>query len=88
MRNGYNYVSVISDGEAKHMGGTSSAQYSIDTSYFKDKYIVLFDDVITSGRSMESFKRQLEIAGAIVICGISIGKTRHERQYSNPIDDI
>lgn len=88
MSNGYNYVSVISDGEAKHMGGTSSAQYSIDTSYFKDKYIVLFDDVITSGRSMESFKRQLEIAGAIVICGISIGKTRHERQYSNPIDDI
>lgn len=88
MSNGYNYISVISDGEARHMGGTSSAQYSVDTSYFKDKYVVLFDDVITSGRSMESFKRELEMAGATVICGISIGKTRHERQFSNPIDNI
>ena len=88
MMNGYNHISVIYDGDAKHLGGSNSAQYSINSSFFKDKYIILFDDVITSGRSMETFKYLLQNAGAIVICGISIGKTKHDRQFSNPIDEI
>lgn len=88
MSNGYDYVAVTSEGEAKHLGGTSSAEYGIDSNYFKDRYVLLFDDVITSGSSMERFKRLLESVGATVIGGLSIGKTRHERQLSNPIDDI
>ena len=88
MMNGYNHISVIYDGDAKHLGGSNSAQYSINRSFFKDKYIILFDDVITSGHSMETFKSLLQNAGAIVLCGISIGKTKHERQFSNPIDEI
>lgn len=88
MSNGYDYVSVTSDGEAKHLGGTSSAEFGIDSNYFKGRYILLFDDVITSGSSMERFKRLLESAGATVIGGLSIGKTKHERQPSNPIDNI
>lgn len=88
MSNGYDYVSVTSDGEAKHLGGTSSAEFGIDSNYFKDRYVLLFDDVITSGSSMERFKRLLESVGATVIGGLSIGKTKHERQYSNPIDEL
>ena len=88
MDNGYSHVHVVSDGEATHLGGSDLAQFSIDSSYFKDRYIILFDDVITSGASMERFKRMLESAGATVIGGLSIGRTRHERQSSNPIDQI
>lgn len=88
MSNGYDYVSVTSDGEAKHLGGTSSAEFGINSNYFKDRYVLLFDDVITSGSSMERFKRLLESVGATVIGGLSIGKTKHERQYSNPIDEL
>lgn len=88
MSNGYDYVSVTSDGEAKHLGGTSSAEFGIDSNYFKDRYILLFDDVITSGSSMERFKRLLEAVGATVIGGLSIGKTKHDRQQSSPIDNI
>jgi len=88
MSNGYDNVSVTSDGEAKHLGGTSSAEFGIDSNYFKDRYVLLFDDVITSGSSMERFKRLLESVGATVIGGLSIGKTKHERQPLNPIDEI
>lgn len=88
MSNGYDYVSVTSDGEAKHLGGTSTAEFGIDNNYFKDRYVLLFDDVITSGSSMERFKRLLESVGATVIGGLSIGKTKHERQPLNPIDEI
>lgn len=86
--NGYSYVNVLSDGEASHLGGSSSSEICIDNSYFKGRYVLLFDDVITSGRSMERLKRAIEAAGGIVIAGISIGRTKHERQGDNPIDLI
>lgn len=88
MDNGYSHVHVVSDGEATHLGGSDLAEFSIDRSYFKDRYVILFDDVITTGSSMERFRRMLESAGATVIGGMSIGKTKHERQFSNPIDQI
>lgn len=88
MKNGYDYVYILNEGEAKHLGGVAQAQFSINSDYFKDKYAILFDDVITSGRSMENFKRLLEGSGAKVIAGLSIGKTRHEREFSQPIDNI
>lgn len=86
MANGYPYVHVTEEGEASHLGGVVQAKYSVDSSFFKDRFVILFDDVITSGKSMERFKQLLESAGATVIAGISIGKTRHERQSKNPID--
>lgn len=86
--NGYSHVHIAEEGDAAHLGGVVQAQFSVDGSFFKDKYVILFDDVITSGRSMERFKRLLESAGANVIGGLSIGKTKHERQGSNPIDQI
>lgn len=88
MDNGYDFISVLHEGEAKHLGGTTQAQISIDGSFFRDRYIVLLDDVITSGKSMEMTKNLLEQAGAHVIAGLSIGRTKHEREYSNPIDDL
>lgn len=88
MDNGYDYISVLQEGEAKHLGGTTQAQISINGSFFRDRYIVLLDDVITSGMSMEMTKNLLEQAGAHVIAGLSIGRTKHEREYSNPIDNL
>ena len=88
MTNGYSHVHIAEEGDASHLGGVVQAKFSVDSIFFKDKYIILFDDVITSGKSMERFKRLLESVGANVIGGLSIGKTKHERQGSNPIDEI
>lgn len=88
MSNAYGHVHVVKDGEAKRLGGTIRAEYSLDEEYFKDKYILLFDDVITTGGSMERFKNALHNTGAKVIAGVSLGRTRHERLCNNPIDLI
>lgn len=88
MSNGYDYVNVSSEGEAKHLGGSAQAEYTVDNYYFKNRFVILFDDVITSGRSMENFKYLLDQAGATVIAGLSIGKTKHEPQISHPIDNV
>lgn len=88
MINGYSHVHIAEEGDAAHLGGVVQAQFSVDGSFFKDKYVILFDDVITSGSSMEQFKCLLESAAANVIGGLSIGKTKHERQGSNPINQL
>lgn len=56
-----------------------SKDYSLDSEYFKDRYVIIFDDLITRGRSMIVMKRDLEKCGAKVICGFSVGKTKHNR---------
>ena len=88
MENGYQYIRITIDGEAKHVGGNNEAIYEIDNEFFKDKNILIFDDVITSGRSMEQLRSRLLGIGANVIGGFSIGITKHEWRANHPIDLI
>lgn len=69
---------MVRDATPKHLGGDGNPTIEINSNYFRGKYVVLFDDIITSGRSMSRMKSLLESAGANVICGLSIGKTKHE----------
>jgi predicted amidophosphoribosyltransferase len=77
MKNAFPYIQVSSDGSAKHEGGTGVGGKSYDRDFFRGKYIVLFDDVRTSGASLEQERRNLESLGAKVICAITIAQTTH-----------
>lgn len=79
--NSYGRIRVVHERDARHTGGIGlqTEFLSFDGSYFKDKYVILFDDVITRGDSMCIFRRKMESLGATVIAGLSIGKTKHER---------
>lgn len=81
MINGYGKMQVISSSSEKKFGGKgiSASDVAFDASYFKGKYVLLFDDVITKGQSMLRFKKRMEELGAIVVGGFSIGKTTHSR---------
>lgn len=79
MTNSFEHIQIVADATPKHLGGTGNPTLHFDEDFFKDKYVILFDDVITSGRSMIAFKIRLERMGAKVIAGISIGKTKHEK---------
>lgn len=86
MENGYEFVRIEKDGEASHLGGTTKVQYLIDGNTVSNKCIILFDDVITTGKSMNKLKNDLESFGGTVVGCFSIGRTRHERQDFNSID--
>lgn len=88
--NAYDYITVIKESEEKKFGGSgiTTANVSFNEDFFKAKNVLLFDDIITKGESMLRFKRKMESLGATVIGGVSIGKTKHERQQSKTIDDI
>ena len=81
MTNAFDYLQVVSASEEKKFGGTgiTANNVSFDPDFFRGKYVLLFDDVITKGESMLRFKRKMEELGAIVVGGMSIGKTKHNR---------
>lgn len=79
MDNAFEHIQIIEDATPKHLGGTGIPVLHFDDTFFKGRYILLFDDVITKGNSMLRFKNKLELLGASVIAGISIGKTTHKR---------
>lgn len=81
MTNAYPHITVVSEKEEKHLGGSGldTSKLHFNEEFFKGKYVLLFDDIITKGNSMITFKRKMEALGAIVIGGLSLGKTKHER---------
>ncbi len=81
MINAYEHMQVIASCQEKKFGGSgiSANNVSFDNSFFRGKYVLLFDDVITKGDSMLRFKRKMEELGAVVVGGFSIGKTTHMR---------
>ena len=81
MTSAYDKMTVTSERIAKHLGGTASSMNGVefDNDFFKGKFVILFDDIVTKGNSMLAFKRKMEELGAIVVGGLSIGKTTHMR---------
>lgn len=76
MNNGFEHIRIIKDANlSKHDGGDGKTQKQYDKWFFKDKYIILFDDVRTSGASLEKEKSQLESFGAKVIGAITLAQT-------------
>lgn len=83
MANGYDYVTIVKEKEPSHLGGESSAEYSYDKDFFKGRQIILFDDVVTRGRSLAKMRMELENVGAHIVAALSIGRT-----YSDYYGDI
>ncbi|MEE0360784.1 MAG: phosphoribosyltransferase [Prevotella sp.] len=83
MQNGFPHISIVKEKTQSHLGGTDSAEYSYDADFFKGANVILFDDVVTRGRSMSQMKSALEQIGAYVVCAISIGRTYSDYHGDN-----
>ena len=73
--NAYDYITITKEKPPSYLGGSDYAEYSFNSSFFQEKFVILFDDVVTSGGSIASMKSTLESIGASVICALSIGRT-------------
>lgn len=84
MENGYEHTQVIKDGMSKKhpentTGHSIQPVIEFNKDFFKGKYVLLFDDVVTKGGTMLRYKKIMKDIGAIVVGGLSLGKTKHER---------
>ena len=81
MRNAFTHITITKGKTQSHLGGTDAAEYDFDQSFFRDSRVVLFDDVVTRGRTMNDFKERLIKLGATIVCALSIGKTCSDGDY-------
>ena len=89
MRNGFPKIQITKEKIPAHLSEsheTEPAEYSFDSYFFKGAKVILFDDVVTKGRSMAQFKQLLSNLGAEVICALSIGRTYSDYygEHRNP----
>ena len=85
MENGYDYISITQEKTPHHLGGLDDAEYKIDHLFFKNKNIILFDDIVTTGKSMRDFIYQLKNIGSNIILQLSIARTYNEYTLHKPI---
>ena len=76
MKNGYEHIQIVADATPKHLGGNGVPSKHYDDYFFRNSYVILFDDVRTSGSSLIVEKNKLESMGAKVIGAITIAQTQ------------
>lgn len=82
------HVDIYGERKPLHNGGNHFVcediyRVNVDGDYFKGKSVILFDDLLTSGQTIETFRKQLEAAGAYVEQEIFLGRTVHHDPISN-----
>ena len=75
MENGYEHIKVVADQDPEKLGDSHLPQYAIDTEYFKDRKVLLFDDIMATGNSVGKFAKRMEETGADVVAAVVLGKT-------------
>ena len=83
--NGFSYVNVFGrraklHNSRLHAVAEETESVFIDAKAIKGKKVVLFDDVVTTGKTCTAFKEKLESMGATVILAIFLGKTKSYRR--------
>lgn len=86
MCNGYDHITIKCDRQASHLGGESKFNLSFDEDWFKGKNVILFDDIITTGKSIKWMAERLSSFGAYVIGAITLGKTVHHHYDYDPYE--
>lgn len=75
MSNSFKEIAYIENAHPKHLGGKVFPQLVFNPDYFEGKIVILFDDIITTGKTLSNTKAILESLNAKVIGAIAIGLT-------------
>ena len=75
MTNAMPYIKYLSDGQPKHMKGDKAPSLESDDDFFRNRNVILFDDLVTSGTTISLVRQWMENSGAHVIAAISLGRT-------------
>ena len=75
MIDGFGHIHLTGFTTPKRMGGHGCVEFDADRSFFAGRFVILFDDIVTSGGTISTTKSRLEQVGARVIGVVSLGKT-------------
>ncbi len=84
LNNGFDHIKIVKEKTPKHISGVESeSELEIDPFFFAGKDIILFDDVVTKGHSMQKLMQKLQAVNAKTVLCLSLGKT-----YFPPVTTI
>lgn len=75
MTDSFKYVHINSGKTPAHLGGERKVNYSLDNGWFRDRVVVVFDDILTTGGSLGRCADELRKAGAVVMAACFLGRT-------------
>lgn len=75
LKNGFKFLISQNDRPEKHYGNDVHSEYVLDKNALDGKFIILFDDVVTSGKTMGNYVNELKHSRANIICRIALAKT-------------
>ena len=75
MKDSFRHVSVIEEKTPLHLGGEKKKNFVLDADYFYGKVVLVFDDILTTGGSVELCRQELEKVGAKVLAAYFLGET-------------
>ena len=78
MANGYTHITVVADQE--YLSDSHLPQYDIDTDFFANRLVLLFDDIMATGGSVNKFAAHMDETGAQVIAAVVLGKAVPRKQ--------
>lgn len=85
MWNGFDYIGLKYDRKSKHMGGGNDFNNIVlDCQWFRGKRVIIFDDVVTQGDSINNMRCRLKYIGARVVGAITLGYTVHSDYGIHP----
>ena len=83
-----NLVRYHIDGSSKNSFlGKQDPTLEFAEKLFRNKLVIIFDDVITSGSTIGRYKNLIESFGGTVLCALSIGRTVHHHE-EDPIQKM
>ena len=75
MTDSFRHVHISAEKVPSHLGGEKKVNYTLDKEWFRDKVVVVFDDVLTTGESLGRCTEALREAGALVVAACFLGRT-------------
>ena len=75
MTNGYEHIREVVDQDPERLEDSHLPQYEIEQEFFKGKKVLLFDDIMATGKSLGKFANNMREAGAQVVAAVVLGKT-------------
>ena len=78
MTNGYDHITIVADKDG--VGDSHLPEYAIDNEFFVGRKVLLFDDIMVTGGSVNKFATRLTDAGIDIAAAVVLGKTVAKRQ--------
>lgn len=75
MDNSFEEIAYKENGSPKHLGGNYGPKIMYNRDFFEGRIAILFDDIITTGKTLLKTKTALEKVNAKVVGAITIGRT-------------